>query len=97
MNAISDLAWTLCGMQTAVNAIPVAGCCWAISQAQVILQRVLTVEDLHSLGSTLSLPLLLLASTQVEPSLRRTSDYRSLVAREMLECLRDEAGVDHHD
>lgn len=94
MNSQEAVALRLFDLQPAGHEVPLKACCWAVTRAERILTRTLHTSDIDALGTRLSVPLLLLASTRTKTAFKWSSAHRWFVANELLECLRDE-GVSH--
>ena len=92
-----QVAQRLFGMQPAGSDIPLRECLWAVASAEQVLQRKLQPTDLDALGSRLSAPLLLMASTRTEKAFRWSNAHRWFVANELLERLREEGGAVIHE
>jgi len=90
------VAQRLFDMQPEGSDISLSECLWAVASAENALQRPLQSADLDALGSRLSVPLLLLASTRIEKAFKWSRTRRWSVANELLECLREEGWAVKH-
>lgn len=92
-----QVAQRLFDMQPAGSDIPLRECVWAVASAEQALRRTLQSADLDALGSRLSAPLLLMASTRTEKGFRGSNALRWFVANELLERLREEGWAVIHE